>query len=631
VTDYTLIAITYIVLIGVLIAFIREKIPPYLVAMTGMVILLAVGAISTNDMLAVFSNSAPITIACMFIISTALDQTGVIDAIGRYLLKLSGINIYLGIFMMFSFILLIAFFINNTPLVIIMTPVILVFAEKMKKSASKYLIPLSYTAILGGTCTLIGTSTNILVNGIVIEHGYEAFTMFEITGAGLTLALAGLAFMALTSRFLLPDRIPAASELMDHEPVKRFMAEAVIPNDSPFIGHSLNEIQFSDNENCEVIDLVRQDRGTRLTQPVQTNMNRKKTFFQKLFPGKITTDTTEPQLSVITSFRDITLEANDRLVFKLTKDDIIELQQNTGIRFEEKKTNAKNNFTEEPLKIAEGFIPPTSAFIGRRIKDLRLRRGYDCYVVAVSRKDKHITGDLPNIILQEGDSLIIEGVPSNIDRLFENGHILNISMMRQLSFNPSKAPIALGILIGIVLLNTLGFMPIAGLSMIGALIVILTGCVTPDRAYKAIDWRILLLIFGMLGVGSAIQNTGAGNLVVSNVVSLIDDLGPLYVLAAVYLLTSLMTEIVTNNAVAIILTPIAIGIATALGYDPRPFVVAVMFAASTSFATPIGYQTNTFIYTIGGYKFTDFLKIGIPMNILMFALSMVVIPLFWSF
>jgi len=618
--DSVLMVITYLVLAAVFVAFVRERMGPHLVALTGMVVLLTVGAISTDDMLSVFSSSAPITIACMFVISAALEQTGVVDALGRRLLALSLNNKYLGIIAMILVVVVVSAFMNNTPVVIILAPVVISLAERLKDYPSKYLIPLSYAAIMGGTCTLIGTSTNILVNGIAQEFGQEAFGMFEISLLGIIMTAVGLTFMALAGRFLLPERLPPKEQFMDSQPVKRFLAEAAVTVDSPIIGKTLNDIIFTSAENYEIIDLIRTAAAPR------AGVRRKmRVLLKELWPKRKVTEKRP-----VSTVRDVPLEAGDSLVFKLDKDAILELKKFVGIEFNPEKAHG-DHLATGAATVAEGVLPPNSNFIGRRIRDLHLRRAYGCFVIGLHRQDRNITGGLPQIVLKEGDSLILEGNERDLERLFENEQITNASLVRHKALNPVKAPIAILVIAGVVGLNALGFMPIAGLAMIGAVIVILTGCVTLDRAYRTIDWRILLLIFGMLGIGASMKNTGAANVLVNHAVALVETMGPLFTLAAVYLMTSILTEIVTNNAVAILMTPIAIGLATSLGYDARPFVVAVMFAASASFATPIGYQTNTFVYAAGGYKFKDFLKVGIPMNLILWAVAVVVIPQFWPF
>lgn len=616
--------LTFAVLGCVLYAFVRERLPPHLIALSGMSVLLASGAISTQDMLGVFSNSAPITIACMFVISAALDRTGVVDAMGRFLLSISGKNKTWGIISLILVVVVISAFMNNTPVVIILTPVVIALAEKLKQYPSKYLIPLSYATILGGTCTLIGTSTNILVDGVAQKAGLEPFGMFEITLPGLAFAFTGLVFMAVFGRHLLPERTPPKDEIDDPALRKRFVSEAIITVNSPLIGKTLNEVQFTDHEDYEIIDLVRREAGNRLgLSEALSNL-----ITTLRAPSEDADDKPRP----ISPLRDIPLEAGDRLVFKAHKEELIELKKYIGMAFDIERPNVFSEaLPARQVMVAEGVLAQNSDMVGMRIRDLRLRRRYGCFVIGVHRRDKNITGAIGNVVLMENDTLILEGPEEELAKLFENEQILSASQMRQRILHPKRAAFSIAVLFAVVFLSALEIMPIAGLSFIGAIAVVMSGCVTPEHAYKAIDWRILLLIFGMLGIGTAMENTGSMALLVNAAVDFARPYGPFMILAVVYLITSILTEIITNNAVAIVMTPIAIGLALSLGYDPRPFVAAIMFGASASFATPIGYQTNTFVYSAGGYKFKDFLKIGIPMNLLMWGVAMIVIPLYWGF
>ena len=589
------IALVLALIVAVFAGFVRERIPSDVVALLAMAALLILGLFSVDDALDVFSNAAPITIGAMFVLSAALERTGVIGAVGNSVVRLSKTwSPFAAIAVLMLVVIVLSAFMNNTPIVVILIPVAIRLAQSVNISPARLLIPLSFASIFGGMTTLIGTSTNLLVDGVVQNSGLTPFGIFEITGAGLCLALAGTVYMTLVGRWFLPDRETLATMLPSTKS-RRFVAQVLVPVDSVLVGKTIKETGFTAEKGFTVIDVMRENRSRR------------------------------------TELSTLSLQGGDRLVIRSPVSEMLSLREagDVAIGSGSGSAHAVEPVQTTETRVMEGVVGPQSRLVGRPIVGAGLVRLYGVYAIAIHRRGENIGLGGKNIRFDIGDTVLVEGPPAGLRQMFDDGMLSNLTETEDRPIRRDKAPIAIGAVALVMILAAFGVMPIAGLALIAAAGVIALGCLDHQEAYKSIQWEILMLIFGMLAVGKALETTGAAAFLVDGIAGQIGHLPPLVTLAAVYLITSVLTEFVSNNATAILMTPIAIGLAASLGVDARPFVVAVMFAASASFATPIGYQTNTLVYTAGGYKFTDFALVGLPLNLLFFAVSMLVIPAFW--
>lgn len=589
--------VTFAVLAGVFVVFIKEWLPNDLVALGGLSVLLLIGILDENDLGRIFSNSAPMTIGAMFILGEALTRTGVIDWIAHRFEKWAGGSLSRAIAILALIVIPLSAFMNNTPVVIVFLPVLMAFARSTGLKASKLLIPLSFFSILGGTITLIGTSTNLLVSGLSKQQGQPAFGIFEISGLGIVYAVIGFLYIFFIGQHLLPER-DTVSSLLDAEDTRKFSSAVEIPEGSPLIGERLiTHPLFSNKSRTIVYEVIRYGRRVE----------------------DIPLDA-------------ITFKARDVLWFRATAVQLAEIQGNGGVAMIHRKSvNDDGTDQTEEVKTVEAIIGQNSPLIGKSIKQSNIRRRYGIVVAAVHRQGVSLSQGYPDMRLAFGDTLLLEGPVHNIVQLNREGSFLSLNETVVRPKLKSKMGLAIGILAAVVLSAGFGLLSITSAALIGAVLVVLTGCLAIRDAYKAIEWEVLFLIYGMLGVGLAMEKTGGAEWIAMGVVGVMDHLGPLAILAAIYLLASILTELVTNNAVAILMTPIAISIAGSMEVDPRPFLVAIMFGASASFITPIGYQTNTYVYGAGGYKFGDFMKIGIPLNLILWGTAVLLIPRFWPF
>jgi di/tricarboxylate transporter len=565
--------------------FVRETYPVEVTAMGGAALMLILGLLPIPDAVAVLANPAPWTIALMFLVMGGLVRTGAVEMVIGAAEAHAGYRPRATIVVLMSFVACASAFMNNTPLVAVMIPVVIQIAMRIGTAPSKLLIPLSYMTVLGGMITLIGTSTNLLVDGVAAKEGLPHFSLFEIAPLGILVTLVGGAYLAIFGNRLLPDRDSMGTLLGNRKKMKYF-TEVAIPEGSVLIGQGVLTIPQFKRSGVRVIDVLRGDASLR---------------------------------------RDLeaaVLRAGDRVVLRTEMSEILELQGRKDLLL-------ADTLSSVATETVEVLITPGCRLVGRSLGELRLRRRYGVYVLAVHRRSQNIGRQLDDLVVQVGDTLLLEGAIEDIRRLAADVDLVDISHPTQRAFRRAKAPIAIGALALVVILSSFDVAPILALAFIAVTVIFLTRCIDTDEAFDFVDARLMAMIFAMLAVGEGLDQSGAVSLIVNAVRPWMEGLSPFLMILAVYVLGVILTEFLSNNAVAVIYTPIVIELAHSLGVDPRPFVVAVMFSATLAFATPIGYQTNMMVYGPGGYRFTDFTRIGVPLNILLALVASLAIPLIW--
>jgi di/tricarboxylate transporter len=541
----------------------------------------------------VFSNDAPLTVACMFVLSAALERTGAIAQIGGWLQRFGGRSDLSLLAVMLPVVVCVSAFVLNTPVVVVFLPILISLAARRNTKPSKLLIPLSYASIFGGCCTLIGTSTNLIVSATAHRLGQPPLAMFELTKIGVILAAVGLVYLLTVGRKLLPERETLAS-ILETTGSREYLTEVVVVPGSRLIGRRLAETPLRALPHTRVLELAR--AGNALPSP----------------------------------WDDVVLEAGDRLRLSTVLSAVMELKGLKGVEMLPHAELGLAPMGSERAMVVESVIGPNSELAGKTIEEVNFGRRYGVLILAVHREGRNLREDFSRLTLRFGDTILLEGPESAIQKLQADRNFLLLTDVWRPT-NRWKAAAGIGVLAAVVALSACRVLPLSVSGLIGAVAVVLAGCLKVEDAYKAINWKIMFMLFGMLSLGVALEKTGAARFLATGLIHGVGWLGPGAVLSAVYLLTSVLTEFLSNTAVAVLLTPIVVDAALALGVDARPFIIAVALGASASFATPVGYQTNTLVYGPGGYHFRDFVKVGLPLNVLFWILSSWLIPKFWPF
>ena len=578
------------ILIGIVALFVSEKYPLDIVAILGLGVLLLLGLVTVQEGFSGFSNPATLTVAAMFVLSAGLQRTGATTAVGRLMVRFSR-NHFTALVVIMVTVTVMSAFVNNTAAVAVFIPLVTILAGRRKLSASKLLIPLSYASQFGGVCTLIGTSTNLLVSSISEEAGYGAFTMFEFSRMGLVLFVAGVVFFLVFGRWLLPDR--QTPELTTAYQLGEFITELRVQQGSALVGKSVLESRLGEDHDITVLRVLNTEE-----------------------------DGWAPLRRI--------LQPDDVLLVRGSLTDLIRLRGTMGLRINADFELRDETLQTEDLRLVQALVAPDSRLIGHTLKEIDFRNRYRALVLGIQRRGETINKKLSSVKLGLGDALLVQAHETEIGELRRGDDLIVLNEVPGTLLR-RKAPLAIGILVAVVGLAAFDVVPILVAALLGCVALVMTRVLRPEDAYRAINWQVIFLLAGVLPLGVAMHTSGAAGWLAEQTVGLVGDMGPVAVLAAFYLLTAIMTETMSNAAAAVLLAPIAISTAEQIGADPRPFLMAITFAASTGFSTPVGYQTNTMIYVPGGYKYTDFLRAGVPLNLIFCILSVIFIPRFWAF
>jgi len=562
------------------------------VLMGGVTLLLVLGILTPEAALSGLANEGMVTVGVLFIVSAGLKETGAINWLTDSLLgrPTSVSNAQMRVM---GPVAALSAFLNNTPVVAMLIPAINDWARKFQLSISKLLMPLSYAAIIGGTCTLIGTSTNLIVNGLLIKQfNDEGLKMFELAWIGLPATLLVFIFVLVASKWLLPERKSAITQFSD---VRQYTVEMLVEPHSSLEGKSIEEVGLRQLSGLYLVEIERRGHVLPAVSPKER------------------------------------LKGGDRLVFAGVVDSVMDLQKIRGLT---PATNQifKVNVPRPERSFIEAVISDTNAMVGKTVKEGRFRSRYNAAIIAVSRNGEQLRKKIGDIVLQVGDTLLLEA-PASFAETYRNSRdfFLISELMGSKPPRHDRALFSISILAGMVLLVATGVLSMLKGSLLAAGLMIISRCLTGNTARRAVDWQVLVVIAASFALGQALQETGAADYLASSILTLAGDGHPTVALAAVYFATALLTAMITNNAAAVLMFPVVLSMATTLGVSHMPFVIVLMVAASASFATPIGYQTNLMVFGPGGYHFSDYIRMGLPLTILVGILSLLIVPVIWPF
>lgn len=580
---------TFAVLAGAVYLFVTEKLPVDVVAMLVMATVMVLGLVTPAEALAGFSSEATVTVAAMLVLSAGIQQSGILNGLGDLLARIRWRWLFVLALLLLS--AATSAFINNTAVVAVFLPLVMAASVAIRESPSKVLIPLSYAAQFGGVCTLVGTSTNLLVHSVAQQSGLPGFTLFEFTQLGLWFVAIGTLYLMIARRFWLPDYGVPTDSADNH--LGRYLVDLYVDEKSPAVGKVGSAVLPVEIGDAYLLEIYR--KGQMLPRP---------------------------RASVV--------EAGDRLLIRGAWEQIEKARKALKLSFDPVAPDLVGDPNAERVH-AEIMIAPGSSLVGKTLAAMRFGHIYRVRIHGLQRSGLAIRTPLHHTPLQVGDTLLVDATPAALELLRAEPNLVMISAREQKRLDKSRGALSIGIMLAVILLSAFGIMPIVASSILGCVALVVLRCLTPEQAYGGIDWRVIMLLAGVLPLGLALQNSGGAEWVAKEALAQIGGQNPVIALAVIYLLTSVMTEMMSNNASAVLVAPIGIATAEALGVDAKPFLVAVAFAASTSFATPVGYQTNTMVYSAGGYKFADFIKMGMPLNVVFFIMAVVLIPRYFPF
>ena len=573
-----------------MVLFITEKLRYDGIGMLVLSSLAILGLVSPSQALSGFSNEATVTIASMFILAAALENSGALSIVSKFFSQIkSPFAFYL---MLFGVLALISPFVNNTAVVAVFIPIVISASLKVGLSPSKTLIPLSYISQIGGVMTLIGTSTNLIVNSVAKDLGYRGFTMFEFLPLGLICFVVGCIYLLTIGRYLLPD--VKSSDLDNLYEFGHYVTELYVSKNSPLVKSSfIDEDIIKDHR----VYLVEARRGQE----------------------------------IISSPRAAELDEGDILLVRGRWSDIQELTESKKLKINNQLQYGKQVPEDVKWMMAEVMIAPNSRAAGRRLVLFNRTWNHNTLIMGIQRRGNIIRNKLDQVRLKIGDIILIAIPENDLPALRRDKSVLILSENHAPINRKWKAPAALAVMAGVVFVAATGWIPIAISALVGALLLTLIGCIKADEVYERTDWSIIVLMAGLMPLGIAMNQTGAAEFIINNSLVYFQQFGPHVILAILYLMALILGEMMSNSAAAVLLTPLAISTAELMDAEPTPFLIAVTFSAATSFITPIGYQTNTMVYAAGGYKFTDFMKVGMPLNLIFWILGVIFIPIFWPF